>query len=233
MPSPTTTARGAADPVRRPAPLREAVYEALLDLITTRALPPGRHLVETELADRLGVSRQPVREALQRLSNEGWVDLRPGYGAFVHTPDEGEAEQLLAVRALLETEAARLAARNAGADDIERLRALWRRGTRAAGEEPVEAAVNANADFHRALIASSGNTVLAELAAQVDRRVRWFYAPIARARGQASWDEHARIIEAVEAGRPDEAAALMADHTERTRTAYRELGEEGDCSEAV
>ncbi|MDA2805085.1 GntR family transcriptional regulator [Nocardiopsis suaedae] len=233
MPSPTTTAGGAADPVRRPAPLREAVYEALLDLITTRALPPGRHLVETELAARLGVSRQPVREALQRLSNEGWVDLRPGYGAFVHTPDEGEAEQLLAVRALLETEAARLAAGNADADDIERLRALWLRGTRAAEEGPVEAAVTANADFHRALIVSSGNTVLAELAAQVDRRVRWFYAPIARSRGQASWDEHARIIDAVEAGRPDEAAALMADHTERTRTAYRELGEGGDTPETV
>lgn len=233
MTSPTTTAGGAADPVRRPAPLREAVYEALLDLITTRALPPGRHLVETELAARLGVSRQPVREALQRLSNEGWVDLRPGYGAFVHTPDESEAEQLLAVRALLETEAARLAARNAAPEDIARLRTLWRQGARAAGEERVEAAVTANADFHRALIASSGNTVLAELAAQVDRRVRWFYAPIARSRGQASWDEHARIIDAVEAGDPATAARLMADHTERTRAAYRELGEGGDSSKAV
>ncbi|RCV49507.1 GntR family transcriptional regulator, partial [Marinitenerispora sediminis] len=70
--------------VQRPVPLREGVYEALLELITRRQLPPGQHLVENDLADQLGVSRQPVREALQRLSNEGWVDLRPGYGAFVH-----------------------------------------------------------------------------------------------------------------------------------------------------
>ncbi|GAB3472765.1 GntR family transcriptional regulator [Nocardiopsis coralliicola] len=207
--------------VRRPVPLREAVYESLLDLITTRALPPGRHLVETELAAYLGVSRQPVREALQRLSNEAWVDLRPGYGAFVHTPSESEADQLLAVRALLETESARLAALHAAGGDVERLRQSCRRGAALAAGGEVEEAVAANADFHRAVTEASGNRVLAELAAQVDRRVRWYYAPIARHRGPASWDEHAAIIDAVAAGDSLAAATLMNTHTERTRGAYR------------
>ncbi|GAB3213796.1 GntR family transcriptional regulator [Marinactinospora endophytica] len=206
--------------VQRPVPLREAVYEALLELITRRQLEPGRHLVESELAVRLGVSRQPVREALQRLSNEGWVDLRPGYGAFVHRPTESEADQLLAVRALLETESARLAARNADEDGVERLWAVWRAGTAALDRGDVDAVVTANADFHRGVTELSGNTVLAELAARVDRRVRWYYAPVARSRGRASWDEHARMIEAVAAGDAEEAARLMREHTERTRRTY-------------
>ncbi|QBI54228.1 GntR family transcriptional regulator [Streptomonospora litoralis] len=208
--------------VQRPVPLREAVYETILNLIITREFPPGRHLVESELAEQLGVSRQPVREALQRLSNEAWVDLRPGYGAFVHTPTESEADQLLAVRAVLETEAARLAAGTAGPAQVEYLRELWRAGVGAVDDADVDSVVTANADFHRGVIEASGNRVLAELASQVDRRVRWYYAPIARSRGMASWDEHAGIIEAVAAGDADEAARLMNEHTERTRLTYHE-----------
>ncbi|MBB6172001.1 DNA-binding GntR family transcriptional regulator [Nocardiopsis mwathae] len=212
----------AAAPVQRPAPLRQTVYEAILDLIAARRLPPGQHLVETELAGQLGVSRQPVREALQRLSNEGWVDLRPGYGAFVHTPTQSEADQLLAVRALLEAEAARLAAHHAEPDQVARLRELIAVGRSALAADDVEAVVAANADFHRALAEASGNAVLAELAAQVDRRVRWYYTPVARTRGGSSWDEHDRLVDAVESGDEDAAARLMRDHTERTRSTYHE-----------
>ena len=103
----------AARRIDRPVPLREHVYQAMQELIISRRLAPGQHLVESELAQMLGVSRQPVREALQWLNNEGWVDLRPGYGAFVHPPTPEEADQLLAVRSLLESESARLAAKHA------------------------------------------------------------------------------------------------------------------------
>ena len=94
-------------------------------------LPPGQHLVESELAGHLGVSRQPVREALQRLNTEGWVDLRPAQGAFVHEPTEEEADQLLTVRTLLEAEAARLAAANANAAGIQALEDLCAEGENA------------------------------------------------------------------------------------------------------
>ncbi|CAM5617496.1 Vitamin B12 import ATP-binding protein BtuD [Streptomyces tendae] len=116
-------------------PLRDRVYEALLELITTRALRPGQHLVESELAGHLGVSRQPVREALQRLNTEGWVDLRPAQGAFVHEPTEEEADQLLTVRTLLEAEAARLAAANASSAGIAALDELCEDGERAVAAE--------------------------------------------------------------------------------------------------
>ena len=95
-------------PLQRPVPLRQSVYDALIDLIVGGELPPGQHMVETDLARQLGVSRQPIREALHRMEAEGWVDLRPSQGAFVHVPTDSEVDELLDVRALLEAETARL-----------------------------------------------------------------------------------------------------------------------------
>jgi DNA-binding GntR family transcriptional regulator len=206
--------------IARPVPLRQSVYEAILDMIVERTLRPGQHLVENELAVMLGVSRQPVREALQWLKNDGWVDLRPGHGAFVHAPSVEEADQLLAVRALLETESARLAATHATDEDIKQLREVCRQGVAALAADDLASMVAANADLHTAVAQFSGNRVLVELAAQVDRRVRWYYTPIARQRGEQSWREHAALIDAIEQRDGDRAAKIMREHTEHTRRAY-------------
>ncbi|MGW2824966.1 GntR family transcriptional regulator [Streptomyces sp. NPDC001443] len=212
--------QGAVPRLERPGPLRDRVYEALLELITTRSLQPGQHLVESELAGHLGVSRQPVREALQRLNTEGWVDLRPAQGAFVHEPTEQEADQLLTVRTLLEAEAARLAAANATSAGIEALEELLAQGLRAVADDDVDTAVTLNARFHAKIMELAGNAVLAELAAQVDRRVRWYYMPVARQRGQQSWIEHRDLIAAITDRNEQEATRLMREHTEHTRTSY-------------
>jgi DNA-binding GntR family transcriptional regulator len=212
--------QGAVPKLERPGPLRDRVYEALLELITTRALQPGQHLVESELAGHLGVSRQPVREALQRLNTEGWVDLRPAQGAFVHEPTEEEADQLLTVRTLLEAEAARLAAANASKAGIEALRDIQEQGMRAVAADDVDAAVLLNARFHAKVMELAGNAVLAELAAQVDRRVRWYYAPVARQRGHQSWVEHRELIHAIVDRDETRATQLMREHTEHTRRSY-------------
>lgn len=221
----------AARRITRPVPLRESVYNAILDMIVNRELWPGQHLVENELAVALGVSRQPVREALQWLKNDGWVDLRPGLGAFVHTPTVEEADHLLAVRGLLETESARLAAQHASADGVAALRELWRRGVAALEAEDVSGVVAANAGLHTAVTRLSGNTVLVELAAQVDRRVRWYYTPVARHRGAQSWAEHAALIEAIAEADGDRAADVMRRHTELTRQSYLEQQAKGETAE--
>ncbi|MFD7922859.1 GntR family transcriptional regulator [Streptomyces sp. NPDC059740] len=214
--------QGTVPKLERPGPLRERVYDALLELITTRALRPGQHLVESELAGHLGVSRQPVREALQRLNTEGWVDLRPAQGAFVHEPTESEADQLLTVRTLLEAEAARLAAAGASSAGIEALEELCTQGEAAVGRDDVDAAVATNAAFHAKVMELAGNAVLAELAAQVDRRVRWYYTPVARQRGRRSWEEHRELIAAIDARDEQRATTIMRAHTEHTRRTYHE-----------
>ncbi|MEV7076877.1 GntR family transcriptional regulator [Streptomyces sp. NPDC091972] len=213
---------GTVPRLERPGPLRDRVYGALLELITTRALQPGQHLVESELAGHLGVSRQPVREALQRLNTEGWVDLRPAQGAFVHEPTDEEADQLLTVRTLLEAEAARLAAANAGSAGVAALEELCAQGESAVAADDVDGAVALNARLHAKVMELAGNAVLAELAAQVDRRVRWYYTPIARQRGRQSWIEHRELIAAIADRDEQRATAVMRQHTEHTRKMYQE-----------
>jgi DNA-binding GntR family transcriptional regulator len=213
---------GTVPRLERPGPLRDRVYGALLELITTRALQPGQHLVESELAGHLGVSRQPVREALQRLNTEGWVDLRPAQGAFVHEPTDEEADQLLTVRTLLEAEAARLAAANAGSAGIAALEELCVQGESAVAADDVDAAVALNARLHAKVMELAGNAVLAELAGQVDRRVRWYYTPIARQRGHQSWIEHRELIAAIADRDEQRATAVMRQHTEHTRKMYHD-----------
>jgi DNA-binding GntR family transcriptional regulator len=212
-------------PLQRPVPLRQSVYDALIDLIVGGDLPPGQHMVETDLARQLGVSRQPIREALHRLEAEGWVDLRPSQGAFVHVPTDSEVDELLDVRTLLEAETARLAARTATGAEVARLRDICREGETAADAGEFSAAVTANNAFHAEIAAIAGNAVLAELADIVGRRVRWYYRMVAPERGQGSWTEHGELIEAIQTQDVGRAESLARQHTERTRAAYHDLRE--------
>jgi DNA-binding GntR family transcriptional regulator len=218
-------------PLQRPVPLRQSVYDALIDLIVGGELSPGQHMVETDLARQLGVSRQPIREALHRMEAEGWVDLRPSQGAFVHVPTDSEVDELLDVRALLEAETARLAAANrtngpapsapsAPSAPLDRLREICREGQAAAEAGDFAAAVLANNAFHAEVAVIGGNAVLAELADIVGRRVQWYYRMVAPTRGHGSWAEHAEMIEAIASADAERAQALARSHTERTRQAY-------------
>jgi DNA-binding GntR family transcriptional regulator len=161
-----------------------------------------------------------VREALQRLQTEGWVDLKPAQGAFVHLPTEEEADQLFSVRAVLETHSARLAAERATPEDVDQLWILQANGMAAVEADDIEGMVAANAALHAFLTKLSGNTVLAEMIGMVDRRVRWYYTPIAGQRGVDSWLEHRDLILAVSDNNVDLAGTIMTQHTDRTRQAY-------------
>src|SRR5256885_10494639 len=151
-------------PLQRPVPLRQSVYDALIDLIVGGELPPGQHMVETDLARQLGVSRQPIREALHRMEAEGWVDLRPSQGAFVHVPTDTEVDNLLDVRVLLEAETARLAAARpasaARTAQLARLRELVQEGQAAAEDGDLAAAVTVNNAFHAEIAVIFRNPVL-------------------------------------------------------------------------
>jgi DNA-binding GntR family transcriptional regulator len=223
-------APGAAiQPLARPVPLRQSVYETLVDLVVSAELRPGQHLVETDLARQLGVSRQPVREALHQLQAEGWVDLRPSQGAFVHVPTDQEVDELLDVRQLLEAETARLAARAATPEQVRQLREIWQNGRAAADADDVTAAVAGNNAFHAMVAAVAGNSVLANLASIVGNRVRWYYSLVALARGHGSWEEHGDLVDAIEAHDEARAMLIARGHTERTRRAYHDPGNRPLC----
>ena len=206
--------------LRQPPPLRRQVYEWLEEMIVDGVLAPGQHLVEQELAERLGVSRNPIREALQALERSGWVELRPRHGAFVHTPSQQEANDFFHVRAVLETEAARLAARHADDASVTALTELIDHATRTP-ETDAQALADLNTHFHRRVAAMAGNRVLAEMLGAFEKRLRWYFKPVAMLGGERSWDQHAALVKAFAAGDTEWAVAVMREHTAGTALAYR------------
>jgi DNA-binding GntR family transcriptional regulator len=201
-------------------PLRDRVYETLEELIIYRALAPGQHLVEADIAKKLGVSRIPVREAFQFLARDGWIDLRPRQGAFVHQPTDQEVADVFSVRTLLEVEATKLAASRATHDSIPALREILQTGRESLARADERALVMLNSRFHAHITQMGENEVLAELIARLDKRIRWYFARVVMSRGSNSWKEHAEIVEAIAAREPDRASEAMRRHAERTRSAY-------------
>jgi DNA-binding GntR family transcriptional regulator len=204
----------------RPAPLRDRVYETLEEMIIYGTLAPGEHLVEAEIAKQLGISRIPVREGLQLLARDGWIDLRPRQGAFVHQPGTREVDDVFTVRTLLEVESTKLAAGKATADSISALRQIHRTGSDALAGGDERELVMLNSQFHALITRMGENQVLAELIARLDKRIRWYFAPVVKSRGSSSWKEHLEIVEAIAARDPKRASEAMRRHAEATRSAF-------------
>lgn len=228
----TRVAQDSVRSLKGPVPLRDRVYETLEELIIYRALAPGQHLVEADIAKRLGVSRIPVREAFQLLARDGWIDLRPHQGAFVHQPTSREVDDVFSVRTLLEVEATRLAASKASPDSIPALREILRTGRESLVRADERALVMLNSQFHSHITQMGENEVLAGLIARLDKRIRWYFARVVMSRGSNSWKEHAEIVEAVAARDADRASEAMRRHAERTRSAYfRQKGRSSEVRE--
>ena len=138
------------------------VHEALLERIVAGDLPPGTRLRQEALAEELGVSRTPLREALVRLASEGLVDFMPNRGATVALRDFTDMQQAWRARLVIEPGAARLAAELRAADSVERLRESVGRQRVVAGDLTTSFALNR--EFHLTLVRASGNAHLAQFA---------------------------------------------------------------------
>jgi DNA-binding GntR family transcriptional regulator len=213
--------RSPIPPLTHAPALREQVYATLERLIVDGELKPGERLGESELAEQLGVSRNPVREALSVLAHAGWVDIRPRIGAEVHTPTRKEMDDFLWVRTVIKEEAARLAAGHTVPDDVASLRLLISRGEKAVQEGNAHLSSELNSTFHEELDVISDNLTLQEVLALLKKRLTWYFAPVARTRGLASWTELGHLVEALAVHDQDAAAAAMREHCERTADVCR------------
>jgi DNA-binding GntR family transcriptional regulator len=192
----------------------DEVHEALLERIVAGELPPGTRLRQEALADDLGVSRTPLREALVRLASEGLVEFVPNRGATVARRDFTDMQQAWRARLVIEPSAARLAAERRDAQAVEEMRDSVRRQRMDAGD--LTASFALNREFHLLLVRASGNAHLAQFA-----ELLWLtrigvpiFARQARNRKQiVAWaDEHEAITEAVAAGHGARAERLTRDH---------------------
>jgi DNA-binding GntR family transcriptional regulator len=204
-------------------PLRTAaVLEAITRAILAGELPPGRSLVETELAAALGVSKTPVREALKTLAGTGLVTMSPYRGATVRAIDDATARHIYDMRLLLEPEAVRRAVagrsvghHSAGTDGHGSMLAAAREALGRADAAPGQAARSlANREFHRALYLDCGNPLLT--GALDHLRDQTALISVAAWQQAPSWrqeaGEHRAILAAAAGGDAERAAGLLAAH---------------------
>jgi DNA-binding GntR family transcriptional regulator len=185
-------------------------------------LAPGEALREMRLAETLGTSRVPIREALQRLADEGWVVRRPRSGARVKVPTESDIDEIFDVRVLLEVEAVRRAFRHISLSDADALRKIIENGREALRQGDLRAVVVANGEFHSGIAQLTENNLLVLMLGMLDRRVRWLFGTVAMSRSDTSLAQHAAILDALLERDVEAAVAITTQHVEQTRTALHE-----------
>lgn len=209
-------------PLTDARPLRDLVADAVRTAITTGALPPGTRVREEQLALDHGVSRVPVREALQRLAGEGFLTLSPRRGATVATPSATKTIELMEIRRSLELLAVRLAAERRGGSYAAELTRAVQAGSRAVQSRQHAKLPPLVDRFHGLLTAASGNEELVMLLEGLRSRVNWMFAVDLETRSGSAWNEHALILQAVLAGDVAEAVALMNRHVLQDELLLRE-----------
>ncbi len=206
-------------------PSAHVVYNALKDRILGFALYPGTRVTETELAADFGVSRTPIREALQRLAAEGFVTIRPKQGCFVRELDIEEIDQLYQVRIALESLALEQALERMARPELEALARDWHPARADAAPTSVDAMAQRDESFHIALARGSGNRVLTGLLEDINTRIhiirRLDFTD--RERIAVTYAEHHRIAALLLAGDLATARELMGAHIRYSQDFARTL----------
>ncbi len=191
--------------------MQKDAYTLILEAIDQGIYRPGDRLVEAELAERFGVSRTPVREALQRLETQSML-TRDGRSMIVASLDHNQLAELYVVRAELEGLAARLAARHATPEEVRVLSDMVE-ADREIVDDP-DGLSRANRRFHKQVHLASHNRYLVQQLDLVHRSMALLASTslAAEGRGRAALDEHAEIVRAIAAGDGEAAQAALRAH---------------------
>ncbi|WP_309668024.1 GntR family transcriptional regulator [Tabrizicola sp.] len=195
--------------------MQKDAYMLILEAIDQGRYKPGDRLVESELADGLGVSRTPVREALQRLETQGML-TRDGRSLIVASLDHNQLAELYAVRTELEGLAARLAARHATPEEVRVLRSMVEDDRSLLGGDP-KALSRANKRFHKQIHLASHNRFLVQQLDLVHRSMALMATTSFAAEGRdgVALGEHDQIVRAIEAGDGEAAYQALKTHISR------------------
>ena len=192
--------------------VQQDAYTLILEAIDAGVYKPGDRLVESELAERLGVSRTPVREALQRLETQSML-TRDGRSLIVASLDHNQLSELYAVRTELEGLAARLAARHATDEEVRVLRGMVRDDRALLGGDP-RGLSRANKRFHKQIHLASHNRFLVQQLDLVHRSMALMATTSFAVEGRdaVALDEHDQIVAAIAARDGDAAYAALKTH---------------------
>jgi len=196
-------------------PLRDVVFNTLRDAILTGKLVPGERLMENQLAEKLGVSRTPVREALRMLELENLVELVPRKGAQVLDMSEKDIVNILEVRSALEGLATSLACKKMSKEDLQQLKNMEVDFEKAVAENDVEHFVDIDEDFHDLIFAATENDKLINIFRNL--RIQLYRYRMAQAKNNETSmstivAHHRSIIRAIENHDSEEGASIAQGH---------------------
>jgi DNA-binding GntR family transcriptional regulator len=205
----------------------DEVYEQLKRDVSEFKLVPGDRFTETEISERLGVSRTPVRQALFKLQQEGFVEVLFRSGWRVLPFDFNQFEELYDLRMVLETTAAhRLCDAALKVDNtlLDALAAIWLVSAEQRSSDTVQVAQWDEA-FHCALVAAAGNAEMARVHRDVTERIRVIRRLdfTKQPRIDATYEEHAKILKAIQRKRGDQAALLLRTHIQTSQAEVRKI----------
>ncbi|MGP4030481.1 GntR family transcriptional regulator [Pseudarthrobacter sp. 1C304] len=194
--------------------LREQALSALRTAITSGELEPGRHLVETELSDMLQISRGTLREALRQLEQEGLLAAGPRGRLSVRHLDAKEIRDIFAVRAALESLAARTLCELPDRVQVTSSLRSAIGAMAAAAEGSLEGRIESDLEFHRTLCRLTGNETLLHSWESLEGSIRMsiMYAGVERAVSNMSVDRHYDIVRAIESGDATLARQTILEH---------------------
>ena len=198
-------------------PLREVVCEALRDAIRKGVLEPGERLMEVQLADELGISRTPVREAIRKLEQEGYVIMMPRRGTYVADVSESDIKEIFEIRSALESLATGLAARRIEQDEIEKLQNLLNEIEEYIAQGDMDKIVETDIKFHELLYQFSRNERLAAIISNLKEQLSRFRTLSMSYPGrlQETFEEHSEMVEAIADGDVSAARDAAEHHMER------------------
>ncbi|NLY18977.1 MAG: GntR family transcriptional regulator [Clostridiaceae bacterium] len=195
-------------------PLRDVIFNTLRDAIVAGDLKPGERLMEVELAEQMGVSRTPVREAIRRLETEGFVTLVPRKGTHVAEITIKDIIDVLEVRAALDGLATELAAKNIRPEHLRQLENIHKQYAAALQKENLAIAIKRDVEFHDAIYNAAGNNKLMNVAGNLREQIYRFRVLYMKDFSNAAdvLDEHQLILKALSEKDHERAAMLAKEH---------------------
>jgi DNA-binding GntR family transcriptional regulator len=199
--------------------LSEIAYEKIKEAIIVNELAPGQAVSESQLAERFAMGKAPLRRALASLTQEGLVQPQSRRGYIIEPLTMKDIHDIWAVRLLLETEAARLAAGNVDEQYLKRLDRVCKKGYIHGNRATQRAYLSANREFHLAICRSSGNARLAKMVEQlIDHMSRMLFLGILVAQSADHWEHgHTELVTALVNGHGEKAAAITKEHLQSSR----------------
>lgn len=191
------------------------IYKTVRAMTISFQLPPGERINEGKLAKQLGVSRTPLREAMQKLVTEKLLRWERNKGFFCRMLKEQEVFDLYEYRRILEEQSARLACKRASREELLELKQYVADNCNASEENDYDRLLDIDQHFHEGLAKLSGNNELWEALQKINQRIYFIRWIDMAGRRSTTQSEHMIIIDALIEGEADRAAAIMSQHVER------------------